>query len=113
MKHTQVRFPISRTALALLFGLASTGAALAEVPVETNSVLGTYLAARLAQNLRDTDAANSLLKAALERDPGNAGLLDQAFVSEVIAANWPKAIGCILWEPMTGCCRILVYWLQN
>ena len=89
------RSPIvaAMSALALWLAAASVPLARAEATIETNSVLGTYLAARLAQQLRDTDAANSLLKVALERDPSNAALLDQAFISEVMGGNWAKAVG--------------------
>jgi len=93
MTTTSIRRSGSQLAIALCLSLAMGGAALAETTVETNSVLGTYLAARLAQGLRDTDAANALLKVALERDPGNAALLDQAFISEITAGNWQQAVG--------------------
>ena len=93
MTNTSIRRSGSQLAIALCLSLAMGGAALAETTVETNSVLGTYLAARLAQGLRDTDAANALLKVALERDPGNAALLDQAFISEITAGNWQQAVG--------------------
>ena len=79
--------------IALAALLATTVPARAEVVSDTNSVLGTYLAARLAQDLRDTEAANILLKAALERDPANSKLLEQAFISEVMGGSWPKAVG--------------------
>ena len=81
------------TALGLLTYAAPLPGARAEATLDANSALGTYLAARLAQDLRDTDAANVLLKAALERDPSNAKLLEQAFISEVMGGSWPKAVG--------------------
>ena len=86
------RLKASASALVLALTLTGVCVPLAQAAVETNSVLGTYLAARLAQQLRDTDAANSLLKVALDRDPSNAGLLDEAFISEVTGGNWPKAV---------------------
>ena len=86
--------PTQRTLLTLVMaGLLATGVpARAETASDTISGLGTYLAARLAQDLRDTGAANVLLKAALERDPANPKLLEQAFISEVMGGTWPKAV---------------------
>jgi tetratricopeptide (TPR) repeat protein len=83
---------ITRMLTAALLGLLTLGPALAETPVSGNSTLGTYLSARLAQDLRDTPAANVFLKTALERDPSNPALLGQAFIFEVIGGDWAKAV---------------------
>jgi len=94
LRHGTRRFVGSApvVCLALALACASVACARAEAPLDTSSVLGTYLAARLAQELRDTEAANVLLKVALDRDPGNAQLLDQAFISEVMGGSWVKAV---------------------
>jgi tetratricopeptide (TPR) repeat protein len=81
--------------LVALFG-AMAGTAMAEqatVPLEVNSALGSYLAARVAEDMRDTEAANALLKLALSRDPGNPVLLQQSFINEMMAGNWDQAVG--------------------
>jgi len=92
MTNSLLRSVILRPALALALLCGPLVPSYAEAPIETNSVLGTYLAARLAEELRDTKAASALLKIALERDPSNATLLQQAFLSELIGGNWSKAV---------------------
>ncbi len=82
----------ARYLIAAVLAIAPAGSAVAETFVSGNSALGTYLAARQAQSLRDTPAANELLKSALEQDPTNAGLLGQAFVTEVVGGEWTRAV---------------------
>ncbi len=82
----------SRFLLAAVLAIAPAGSSLAETFVSGSSALGTYLAARQAQSLRDTPAANELLKSALQQDPDNASLLGQAFVTEVVGGEWTRAI---------------------
>jgi len=82
----------SRFLLAAVLAIASASSARAETVVSGNSALGTYLAARQAQSLRDTPAANVLLKSALDQDPANAALLGQAFVAEVVGGDWARAV---------------------
>jgi tetratricopeptide (TPR) repeat protein len=81
------RFLIAAALVSLPMGQAHS-----ETFVSGYSALGTYLAARQAQSLRDTTAANELLKSALERDPGNSSLLGQAFVTEVVGGDWTRAV---------------------
>ena len=81
-----------RLALAALLAALPVSALRAEGTFSGNSALGTYLAARMAQDLRDTTAASALLKSALDRDPANAALLGQAFVSDLMTGNWPSAV---------------------
>jgi len=59
--------------------------------VET-SVLGNYLAGRFARAAQDTNDAATFYGRALERDPSNEVLLEQAFQMETMSGNWPKAI---------------------
>ncbi len=82
----------ARFLLAAALAIAPAGSAFAETFVSGNSALGTYLAARQAQSLRDTTAANELLKSALQQDPGNASLLGQAFVTELVGGDWTRAV---------------------
>lgn len=58
----------------------------------SNSLIGSYLAGRFARGQHDSDAAARYYQAALMRDPGNEVLLEQAFLMEATAANWPRAI---------------------
>ena len=82
----------ARFLLAAALAIVPAGSAIAETFVSGSSALGTYLAARQAQSMRDTPAANELLKSALEQDPTNASLLGQAFVTEVVGGEWTRAV---------------------
>jgi tetratricopeptide (TPR) repeat protein len=56
------------------------------------SVLGNYLAGRFARAAQDTQDAAEFYGRALDRDPSNEVLLEQAFQMETMSGNWPKAI---------------------
>lgn len=58
----------------------------------STSVLGNYLAGRFARAAQDTQEAAGFYGKALERDPSNEVLLEQAFQMETMSGNWPKAI---------------------
>ncbi|MBN9248686.1 MAG: tetratricopeptide repeat protein [Hyphomicrobium sp.] len=58
----------------------------------STSVLGNYLAGRFARAAQDTQEAAGFYGKALERDPTNEVLLEQAFQMETMSGNWPKAI---------------------
>ena len=58
----------------------------------TRSLIGNYLAGRFARTQQDTGNAADFYGRALQGDPGNEVLLDQAFQMEVMSANWPKAV---------------------
>ncbi|WP_045837614.1 tetratricopeptide repeat protein [Hyphomicrobium sp. 99] len=58
----------------------------------STSVLGNYLAGRFARAAQDTQEAANFYGKALERDPKNEVLLEQAFQMETMSGNWPKAI---------------------
>lgn len=92
-RPTRQRGPWSLMAAALIAAMCGLGPTLAaaETQLESGSALGSYLAARLAQDLRDTEAAGQLLKIALDRDPGNPALLQQAFIAEMMDGNWASA----------------------
>jgi len=53
---------------------------------------GSYLAARHAGRIRDAEAAAAFYRAALDRDPENAELLDRAFLSTVIGGDIESAV---------------------
>ena len=56
-----------------------------------NSLLGGYLAGRLARGLSDTQAAALYYTNALAKDPGNDALAANAFEMESTEGNWPRA----------------------
>src|SRR6185312_24459 len=58
----------------------------------STSVLGNYLAGRFARSAQDTQDAAEFYGRALEHDPSNDVLLEQAFQMETMSGNWPKAI---------------------
>ena len=64
----------------------------AELTGNVSSVLGSYLAARFARGLQDTENAAEFYGQALARDPGNDVLLEQAFQMETMSGNWTRAI---------------------
>ena len=59
--------------------------------VETRSLLGSYLAGRVARGQHDTEAAATYYRQALARDPGNDVLTEQSFLMELIEGHWPSA----------------------
>jgi tetratricopeptide (TPR) repeat protein len=85
-----------RTASVLALALLSqTGSATAEVrksdkQVATHSLLGSYLAGRIARAHNDTPAAASYYGAALQQDPDNPVLIEYAFQMEASEGNWPS-----------------------
>jgi len=57
----------------------------------TRSLLGSYLAGRLARGQHDTQAAAAYYREALSRDPGNDVLIEQSFLMELMQGNWPRS----------------------
>jgi tetratricopeptide (TPR) repeat protein len=57
----------------------------------TRSLLGSYLAGRLARGQHDTQAAAAYYREALARDPGNEVLIEQSFLMELMQGNWPRS----------------------
>jgi tetratricopeptide (TPR) repeat protein len=57
----------------------------------THSLVGSYLAGRLARSENDPDDAAAFYRSTLEHDPNNELLLEQAFQLEVSRADWPRA----------------------
>ena len=88
---------LTRLAPALLLGVVAglTPAAggvgsSSEKTEETQSLLGSYLAGRVARGLNDTEAAAAYYGSALTRDPGNEVLTEFAFLMEATEGNWPR-----------------------
>jgi tetratricopeptide (TPR) repeat protein len=86
---------VSGAAAVLAAGLAVLGAtpALARTGVEAaTSHLGSYLAGRFARGLHDTNSAAAFYEQALQRDPKNDAIAEQAFMMEATQGNWPRAM---------------------
>ena len=59
---------------------------------EPGTLLGNYLAGRVARGDHDTAAAADFYSRALAEDPTNELILEQAFLLETAAADWTRAI---------------------
>jgi tetratricopeptide (TPR) repeat protein len=59
---------------------------------EPGTLLGNYLAGRVARGDHDTVAAADFYSRALAEDPSNELILEQAFLLETAAADWDRAI---------------------
>lgn len=59
---------------------------------DSNSLLGSYLAGRLARVEKDIETAADYYSRALERDPGNEAILGEAFQLELSAGKLDKAV---------------------
>jgi tetratricopeptide (TPR) repeat protein len=85
--------------LVIAVGLLSTGLAgvpfaeeaVVEDPYEQRSLVGSYLASRMAQGQRDTEAATEFLDQVLTQDPDNEIVLNQAFLNETQIGNFARA----------------------
>ncbi len=60
--------------------------------IETHSLLGNYLAGRFAKGQQEIGNAAEFYSRALEKDPQNEVLLEQAFQMEIMAGNWAAAL---------------------
>lgn len=60
--------------------------------VRTHSLVGSYLAGRLAKKLNDQESAAIFYRNALARDPGNGVLLEQALLLELSSGRYEPAI---------------------
>jgi tetratricopeptide (TPR) repeat protein len=86
------RFPVLLVVLGLACTTLSTGAAVGGTPEDAKStLLGSYLAGRLARGQHDTTTAAAYLRSALALDPDNSVLIEQSFLMEVVEGNWPRA----------------------
>ncbi len=70
---------------------ATAGVGETESNVETRSLLGSYLAGRLARTQNDKPAAANYYGRALQQDPDNEVLVEYAFQMEASEGNWPRA----------------------
>ena len=59
---------------------------------ETKSLLGSYLAGRMARSQRENSKAAIYYEKALQKDPENDVILERAFLLEAIAGDWDSAL---------------------
>lgn len=59
---------------------------------QTRSLLGSYLAGRVARAQRDNSRAAKFYENALARDPGNDLILQRAFLLDAIGGDWERAL---------------------
>jgi tetratricopeptide (TPR) repeat protein len=59
-------------------------------PKQPTSLLGSYLAGRMARGLNDPSAAATYYGEALRRDPDNQLLIENALLMEASEGNWPR-----------------------
>ena len=84
--------------LVIVTGILIVGfGSLSEISAEKDyynspqSLLGNYLAGRYASSLRDTKAAAYYFEKALRHSSDNKKLLEQAFLLEIMSANWARS----------------------
>jgi tetratricopeptide (TPR) repeat protein len=88
----RLSIPCAILAAALVVPAAPVHARVVGSP-ETSSLLGNYLAGRVARAQNDTRAAATFYRQALAQDPGNDLLVEQAFLMETTEGEWPRAEG--------------------
>jgi tetratricopeptide (TPR) repeat protein len=71
--------------------VAAVGDGTEKKSAQAQSLLGSYLAGRVARGQNDTDVAAVYYRQALSRDPGNEVLVEQSFLMELTEGNWPRA----------------------
>ena len=94
----RARYPVL-FGLSAVLGLAAASGVLsaaagvdgtATTASDTRSLLGSYLAGRVARGQHDTEAAATYYREALVRDPGNDVLIEQSFLMELMEGHWPR-----------------------
>ncbi|MGE5513445.1 MAG: tetratricopeptide repeat protein [Bacteroidota bacterium] len=96
MLKVSLRFRMSSAALTVALALAiGPGPATARTgdgQPEASSLLGSYLAGRVARGLHDTAAAADFYERALKRDSDNDALLEQALAMYATEGRWDDAV---------------------
>jgi Flp pilus assembly protein TadD len=78
-------------AILALLGSGLPTAAASGASSTAPSLLGSYLAGRLARGEHDTGAAAVYYRQALTEDPQSEVLVEQSFLMELTQGNWPRA----------------------
>ena len=90
-----LRKAIWATSLAALLTFAAAPVAdvawVEEREVQPRSLLGSYLAGRLANSARDNDRAAQFFENVLTKDPENEFILERTFRLEAASGNWARA----------------------
>ena len=95
----RARYPLLFGLLAVIGLVTAAGLAPAATGVgqgtdakgEPRSLLGSYLAGRVARGLHDTGAAAGYYRLALGHDPENDVLMEQSFLMELVEGDWSRA----------------------
>ncbi len=92
----QSRHAAASAALGLLAFLALSPAPAAarsgDAPPEARSLLGSYLAGRIARGQHDSAAASEYYQRALERDPKNEALIEQALLMDTTEGRFDRGL---------------------
>ena len=73
------------------FGASKSRPYAHEAMPDDNSLLGSYLAGRVARSSRDSDSAALYYRRALTKDPANQDILDEAFQLDLAAGDFDSA----------------------
>lgn len=95
LRHRSARNTLVSLAVVLstsVWASAAVSARESDSIEETTTLVGSYLSGRFARSQHETSSAAAFYRNALERDPGNEVLLEQAFQMEATAGNWPRAV---------------------
>jgi tetratricopeptide (TPR) repeat protein len=84
--------PRSLLIAALIAAPAAYSEVNSESPEDSGTLLGNYLAGRVARGDHDTFAAAEFYSRALAEDPGNEIILEQTFLLEAASAHWDRAL---------------------
>jgi len=90
-----LRTAIWAISIATLITLAAPIADVASVEeheAQTRSLLGSYLAGRLARSERENDKAAEFYENVLIKDPDNELILERTFRLEAVSGNWARAV---------------------
>ena len=90
MRRCLSRLSIFTAVLAGVAASTPVGAGVADTEDQT-SLLGNYLAGRVARSQNDTGAAAQFYRQALMQDPGNNLLVEQAFLMETSEGDFVRA----------------------
>ncbi len=88
-----VALPLIGGTLFVIASCATDGFVRSEGERTTESAYGNYLAARFASGMNDVNAAAKYYAAALNKEPENELLRQQAFLSALIAGDIPQSAG--------------------
>ncbi len=99
-RHFNLGAVVAAAALAAMLGFVganagvgpNAGSASPGESAEGHSLLGSYLAGRVARGQNDTEAAARYYRDALVHDPNNELLVEHAFLMETSEGNWQQAV---------------------